>query len=107
MIHKLIAERTKTKNLVSTRKYFGELKIIPLGGLEEVGRNLTAFEYNDKEILIVDIGVGYPFFEEMPGIDFTIPNVEYLEKNKEKIVGVVFTHGHYDHIGAVPYIVEN
>lgn len=106
MLQKLVAERTKTKNLTSTKKYYGELKIIPLGGLEEVGRNLTAFEYDNKEILIVDMGLGYPYFEEMPGIDFLVPNVEYLEKNKEKIVGVIFTHGHYDHIGAVPYIIE-
>jgi ribonuclease J len=106
MIQKLIAERKKSQSVSRSRKYDGELKIIPLGGLEEVGRNLTAFEYNNREILIVDIGLGYPYFEEMPGIDFLIPNVEYLENNKEKIVGVVFTHGHYDHIGAVPYVIE-
>ncbi|MER3407182.1 MAG: hypothetical protein C4278_02050, partial [Patescibacteria group bacterium] len=88
------------------KEYQGVLKIIPLGGLEEVGRNLTAFELNGKEILIVDVGLGYPFFEEMPGVDFIIPNVEYLEKNKEKIVGIIITHGHYDHIGAIPYIIE-
>ncbi|GIW65059.1 MAG: ribonuclease J [Candidatus Parcubacteria bacterium] len=106
MVQKIIAERIKSQSLVKSKKYEGELKIIPLGGLEEVGRNLTAFEYDNREILVVDIGLGYPYFEEMPGIDFLIPNVEYLEKNKEKIVGVVFTHGHYDHIGAIPYVIE-
>jgi len=84
----------------------GQLKIIPLGGLEEIGRNMTAFEFNEKEIIIVDAGLGYPYFEEMPGIDFTIPNVEYLEKNKDKILGILITHGHYDHIGAIPYLIE-
>jgi len=84
----------------------GKLKIIPLGGLEEIGRNLTAFELNDQEIIIVDFGLGFPIFEEMPGIDFTLPNVSYLEKNKEKILGILITHGHYDHIGAIPYLIE-
>ncbi|MCS7230470.1 MAG: ribonuclease J [Candidatus Kryptonium sp.] len=106
MIQKLVSEATKAQTLLKSSKYKGELKIIPLGGLEEVGRNLTAFEYDNREILVVDIGLGYPYFEEMPGIDFLIPNVEYLEKNRDKIVGVIFTHGHYDHIGAVPYIIE-
>ncbi|GBD34882.1 Ribonuclease J1 [bacterium HR35] len=96
--------RSQTKK--EERKFWGSLKIIPLGGLEEVGRNLTAFEFDEKEILIVDVGLGYPFFEEAPGVDFLIPNVEYLEKNKDKIVGVVITHGHYDHIGAIPYVIE-
>ena len=87
-------------------QYKGELRIIPLGGLEEVGRNMTAFEFNRKEIIIIDVGLGYPYFEEMPGVDFTIPNVEYLEKNKDKILGILITHGHYDHIGAIPYLIE-
>jgi ribonuclease J len=60
-------------------QYKGQLKIIPLGGLEEVGRNMMALEFNEKEIIVIDVGLGYPYFEEMPGIDFTIPNVEYLE----------------------------
>ncbi|MDT7868346.1 MAG: ribonuclease J [Candidatus Pacebacteria bacterium] len=98
--------KLRRKEKREEKRYFGTLKIIPLGGLEEVGRNLTAFELNEKEILIVDIGLGYPFFEEMPGVDFLIPNVEYLEKNKEKIVGIVITHGHYDHIGAIPYLID-
>jgi ribonuclease J len=97
---------TETKPKVQKKEYKGQLKIIPLGGLEEVGRNMTAFEFNNKEIIVIDVGLGYPYFEEMPGIDFTIPNVEYLEKNKEKILGILITHGHYDHIGAIPYVIE-
>lgn len=80
------------------------LKIIPLGGLGEVGRNMTLFEVEEK-ILILDVGFRLPE-EDMPGVDYIIPNVEYLRDKKEKIVGVVFTHGHYDHIGALPYILE-
>jgi len=80
------------------------LKIIPLGGLGEVGRNMLLFEYEEK-ILICDMGLRMPE-ENMPGVDYIIPNVEYLKNKKDKIVGVVFTHGHYDHIGAVPYLLE-
>ncbi len=106
MIDTLIKERIKTEPKLEKQRYQGELKIIPLGGLEEVGRNLTAFELNGKEIIILDVGLGFPYFEEMPGVDFLIPNVEYLEKNKEKILGILITHGHYDHIGAIPYLIE-
>lgn len=81
-----------------------QLKIIPLGGLEEVGKNMTIFEYGN-DILIVDMGLMFPN-EEMLGIDYVIPDVSYLKKNKEKIRGVVFTHGHLDHIGAVPYLLD-
>lgn len=86
----------KTKDLNS-------LRIIPLGGLGEVGRNMTLLEY-DKKILIIDVGFRMPE-ENMPGIDFIIPNTEYLKKRKDDILGVVFTHGHYDHIGALPYLL--
>jgi len=80
------------------------LKIIPLGGLEEVGRNMTVFEYGN-DILIVDMGLMFPN-EEMLGIDYVIPDVSYLIKRRKNIRGVVFTHGHLDHIGAVPYLLE-
>ncbi|HNZ83904.1 MAG TPA: ribonuclease J [Candidatus Pacearchaeota archaeon] len=80
------------------------LKIVCLGGLGEVGENMTLFEYQGK-ILILDIGLMFPG-ENMPGVDCVIPNIEYLKGREKDIVGVLFTHGHYDHIGAVPYIMN-
>ncbi|MBI4049230.1 MAG: ribonuclease J [Candidatus Doudnabacteria bacterium] len=79
------------------------LKVIPLGGIEEVGENMTIMEYGD-DILVIDMGLGFPD-ETMPGIDYIIPNTKYLEDNKKRIKGVVITHGHLDHIGAIPYIL--
>jgi ribonuclease J len=79
------------------------LRIIPLGGLGEVGRNMMLLEYKE-EILILDMGFRLPE-ESMPGIDYIIPNIEYLLNKKDKIIGIVFTHGHYDHIGALPYLI--
>ncbi|MCB9798874.1 ribonuclease J [Candidatus Nomurabacteria bacterium] len=80
------------------------LRIIPIGGCEEVGRNMTIFEYND-DIIIVDVGVQFPE-EDMPGIDYIIPNTKYLEGKEKNIRAVVFTHGHLDHIGAAPLVLE-
>jgi len=77
---------------------------VALGGLEEIGRNMMFFEYGD-EIIIIDAGLQFPE-EETPGIDYIIPNVSYLEERKEKIKALIITHGHYDHIGAIPYILE-
>jgi len=97
MERKKFYRRTKTSS--------SPLKIIPLGGLEEIGRNMTLFEYNNQ-ILIVDIGLQFPD-EDMPGIDFIIPNIEYLTSHPEKkILGVLITHAHYDHIGAIPYLID-
>ncbi len=79
------------------------LRIIPLGGLEEIGRNMTAFEYGD-DIIIVDMGLQFPD-DNMPGIDYIIPNTAYLKDKKDKILGVIITHGHYDHIGAIPHSI--
>jgi ribonuclease J len=79
------------------------LKVIPLGGIEEVGENMTVLEYGD-DILVIDMGLGFPD-ETMPGIDYIIPNTKYLEDNKKRIKGVIVTHGHLDHIGAIPYIM--
>ncbi|HZJ42073.1 MAG TPA: ribonuclease J [Patescibacteria group bacterium] len=88
-----------------TKMSSNPLKIIPLGGLEEIGRNMTLFEYNNQ-ILIVDIGLQFPD-ENMPGIDFIIPNIEYLTSHPEKkILGILITHAHYDHIGAIPYLID-
>lgn len=80
------------------------VRFVPLGGLEEIGRNMMFFEYQD-EIVIIDAGLQFPE-EETPGIDFIIPNVSYLEENKEKIKALVITHAHLDHIGAIPYIIH-
>ncbi|MFH1894878.1 MAG: ribonuclease J [Patescibacteria group bacterium] len=80
------------------------LKIIPLGGLGEVGRNMMILETQGK-ILILDMGFRMPE-EDMPGIDYIVPNISCLQGRKKDVLGVVFTHGHYDHIGAVPYLIE-
>lgn len=80
-----------------------KIRLIPLGGLGEVGRNMLLIEDKDK-VLIVDMGLRMPE-EDMPGIDYIIPNVSYLQNKKKKILGAIFTHGHYDHIGAVPYLL--
>jgi ribonuclease J len=79
------------------------LRIIPLGGLEEIGRNMTVFEYGN-DIIIVDIGLQFPE-QDMPGVDYIIPDVTYLKGKESKIRGVIITHGHYDHIGGIPHIV--
>ena len=81
-----------------------KLRIIPIGGLGLIGMNMTAFEYNDS-IVIVDCGLAFPE-NDMLGIDLVIPDVTYLKENFDKIKGMVFTHGHEDHIGAVPYILK-
>src|SRR5438105_2191421 len=80
------------------------LRIIPLGGMEEVGRNMTVFEYN-QDIVILDMGLQFPE-EDMPGIDYVIPNTEYLKGKEKNIKAVIFSHGHLDHIGAAPILLK-
>lgn len=92
------------------RRYSGRtpqkpLKIIPLGGLGEIGKNITLYEY-DGDMMLVDCGMAFPD-EEMPGIDIVIPDFTYVLENKDKIKGLVVTHGHEDHIGAIPYLLRN
>ncbi len=82
-----------------------KLRVIPIGGCEEVGRNMTVFEYG-ADIIIVDMGLQWPE-EDMPGIDYIIPNINYLKGKEKNIRGVVITHGHYDHIGAIPHLIPN
>ncbi len=90
----------------SRRKKRGgaKLKIIPLGGLEQIGMNITAFEYGES-IVVVDCGLAFPE-DDMLGIDLVIPDVTYLKENRDKVKGFVITHGHEDHIGALPYILK-
>ncbi|MBR3961602.1 MAG: ribonuclease J [Clostridia bacterium] len=81
------------------------IRIVPLGGLDEIGKNITLYEYGD-DMFLVDCGMSFPD-EETPGIDIVIPDFSYVIKNKDKIKGLVLTHGHEDHIGAIPYLLKN
>jgi len=101
--------RPITKNRIQSAKPSAvpsdeAVRFVPLGGLEEVGRNCAYFEHKD-EIIIVDMGIQFPE-EDTPGIDYIIPNISSLEPKKNNIRGIILTHGHYDHISALPYVIE-
>ena len=82
-----------------------KLKIIPIGGLGEIGKNMTAYEFG-SDIIVVDCGMGFPD-EDMYGVDIVLPDISYLKSNVEKIRGIIITHGHEDHIGAIPYVLKD
>lgn len=100
-----IDSKTTGRRFPGDKKTYGpKLRIMCLGGLEEVGRNMTVLEYNE-DIIIIDMGLQFPE-EDMPGIDYIIPDISYLEDKIDKIKGVIITHGHYDHIGGIPHLMN-
>ncbi len=105
MPKEVVREIKPRKTLKELKKASKGLKIIPLGGLEHIGMNITAFEY-EESIIVVDCGMAFPE-DDMLGIDCVIPNVNYLKKNIDRVKGFVITHGHEDHIGALPYILKD
>lgn len=96
----------KKENQRNNRDNGKNLRIIFLGGIGEIGKNMTALEFGD-DILVIDAGMCFPSLEEMPGIDYVIPDYNYLVENRKKVRGIAVTHGHEDHIGAMPYFMKD
>lgn len=99
-----VSRKAVVQEFAPKKSQDGVLRIIPLGGLEEVGRNMLVLEYG-RDILIVDMGLQFPE-EDMPGIDYIIPNISYLRGKEKNIKGVIITQGHYDHLGAIPHLIS-
>ena len=99
------AKKPTNNNVKNTKSPKSPVRIIPLGGLGEIGKNITLYEY-EGDMILVDCGMSFPD-EEMPGIDIVIPDFTYVLENKDKIKGLFVTHGHEDHIGAIPYLLKN
>lgn len=94
----------KQKEVITDKDEKATLRFVPVGGLEQIGQNCSFFEYKD-EIVVIDVGIQFPE-EETPGVDYIIPNISYLEPKKRNVRGIILTHGHYDHIHALPYLIE-
>lgn len=105
VLRRVHRDRPQPQKIIQLNPHKPKLRIAVLGGAEEVGRNCTLIEYGN-DIILVDLGLQFPD-ENMPGVDYIIPNVSYLRGKEKNIRGVIITHGHYDHIGAIPHIVPN
>ena len=104
-VRKRTLRRKETPRMQKSERFFdGTLRIIPLGGLGEIGKNMTAVEFGE-DIVVIDCGLAFPD-EDMPGVDLVIPDVSYLVKNQARVRGILLTHGHEDHIGAIPYVLQ-
>src|SRR3989344_1242445 len=96
-------QKTPMPSFARLRGEEKKLRVAVIGGLEEIGRNCTMFEYGD-DIILVDLGLQFPE-EDMPGIDYIIPNMGYLKGKEKNVRGVIITHAHYDHIGGIPHLI--